>query len=65
MNQLTDRLERDLGEIAAGAHPSPSAWESIVPRLGDDEASRFAFVLAPSPDRSKRRLDRGRRGSVW
>ena len=35
MSRLTDRLERDLREIAAGAHPSPSAWESIVARLGD------------------------------
>ena len=56
MSQLTDRLERDLREIAAGAHPSPSAWESIVARLGDDGESEVALVLAPAPDRSKRRV---------
>ena len=54
MSQLTDRLERDLREIAAGAHPSPSAWESIVARLGDDGESEVALVLARDPDRSKR-----------
>ena len=56
MSQLTDRLERDLRELAAGAHPSPSAWESIVARLGDDGESEVALVLAPDPDRSKRPL---------
>ncbi len=54
MSRLTDRLERDLREIAAGAEPSPSAWESIAARLGDDAASELAFVRAPSPERSKR-----------
>jgi hypothetical protein len=38
MTRLTNRLERDLQEIAAGADPSPSAWESIVARLDDDAA---------------------------
>ena len=55
MSQLTDRLERDLQEIAAGAQPSPSAWESISARLGDDEAPDVELVLAPSTVRSKRR----------
>ena len=54
MSQLTDRLERDLREIAVGAHPSPSAWKSIVARIGDDGESAVALVLAPAPDRSKR-----------
>ena len=36
MSKLTDRLERDLREVAAGAQPSPSAWESIEARLGGD-----------------------------
>ena len=54
MSQLTARLERDLREIAAGAHPSPSAWDSIVARLGDDRESEDALVLAPGQDRSKR-----------
>ena len=54
MSRLTDRLERDLGEIAVNAHPSPSAWESIVARLGEDEATEVA-LLAPSRDRSNRR----------
>jgi hypothetical protein len=56
MSQLTDRLERDLREIAAGAHPSPSAWESIVARLDDDAEPEVAVMLAPGPDRSKRPL---------
>jgi hypothetical protein len=51
---LTDRLERDLREVAAGAHPSPSAWESIAARVGDDEGPELGLVLAPAPDRSKR-----------
>ena len=55
MSKLTDRLERDLREIAAGAHPSPSARESIVARLDDAGESGFELVLAPSPSRSKRR----------
>jgi hypothetical protein len=54
MSQLTDRLERDLREIAAGAEPSPSAWESLVARLDDDGGSEVALVLAPAPDGSKR-----------
>lgn len=55
MSRLTDRLERDLREIAAGAHPSPSAWVATVARLGDDEEPEVALVLAPAPDRSRRR----------
>ncbi len=54
MNQLRDRLERDLREIAAGAHPSPSAWESILARLDDDAEPEVILVLAPAPNRSKR-----------
>ena len=54
MSRLTDRVERDLREIAAGADPSPSAWESIVARLGEDAASEVALVPAPAPERSKR-----------
>jgi hypothetical protein len=54
VSRLTDRLERDLREVAAGAHPSPSAWESIAARLGDDEGSEPGLVLAPAPGRSKR-----------
>jgi hypothetical protein len=46
MSRLTDRLERDLGEIAAGASPSPSAWESIVARLGDDAAAEVVVLPA-------------------
>lgn len=55
MSRLTGRLERDLREIAAGAHPSPSAWESIATRLGDDAEAEVALLLAQSPHRSKRR----------
>ncbi len=54
MSQLTDRLERDLREIAAGAHPSPSAWESISSRLGDDAEAEGKIVLAPNPNTSRR-----------
>src|SRR4029453_6703747 len=57
MSRLTDRLERGLGEIAARAHPSPSAWESIVARLGEDEAPEVALLPAPSPG--------GARGRPW
>jgi hypothetical protein len=46
MSRLTDRLERDLGEIAAGASPSPSAWESIVARLGDEAAAEVVVIPA-------------------
>lgn len=54
MSQLTNRLERDLREVAAGAQPSPSAWESILARLDDDTGSDFALVLARAPQRPKR-----------
>lgn len=47
MSRLTDRLERDLREVAAGAQPSPSAWESIVARLDDDAEPAVALSLAP------------------
>ncbi len=56
MSQLTDRLERDLREIAAAAHPSASAWESIAARLGSERASEVTLLLAPEPVRSKRPL---------
>jgi hypothetical protein len=56
MSRLTNRLERDLREIAGGADPSPSAWESIVARLGEDgEAEDHALVLAPASNRPKYR----------
>lgn len=54
MSQLKDRLERDLREIAAGAHPSPTAWQSIVARLGTEEEAEVAFVVAPTVGRAKR-----------
>jgi hypothetical protein len=54
MSALTDRLERDLGELAAGAQPSPSAWEAIAARLDDDGVSEVVVVLAPARHRSKR-----------
>lgn len=54
MSRLTDRLEHDLREIAAGARPSASAWESITARL--DENAGLEVPLRPSVgiDRSKR-----------
>lgn len=54
MSRLTDRLERDLRELAAGAQPSPSAWESIAARLDDDLEPEVELVLAPTPARSRR-----------
>ena len=54
MSRLTDRLERDLREVAAGAQPSPSAWESIAARLDDSPEPEVAVVLAPTPTRSTR-----------
>jgi hypothetical protein len=55
MSQLTDRLERDLGEVATGADPSPSAWESISARLGEEAVSEVVLLPEPSPGRSQRR----------
>jgi hypothetical protein len=55
VSRLTDRVERDLREVAAGAHPSPSAWQSIVARLDDDAESGVALTLAPVPDGLKHR----------
>ena len=54
MSGLTDRLERDLREIAAGADPSPSAWNSVMAQLGDVGESEVALVIAPAPERWKR-----------
>lgn len=54
MSRLTDRLERDLREVAAAAHPSPSAWDSIAARLGSHDGSELELALAPAPGRSKR-----------
>lgn len=54
MSRLTDRLERDLREVAAGAQPSPSAWESIAARLDDNPEPEVELVLAPTPTRSTR-----------
>lgn len=56
MSQLTDRIERDLREVAAGAHPSPSAWESISARLGDAVEPEVTPMFAPIVDRSRRRV---------
>jgi len=55
MSRLTDRVQRDLHEIAAKAHPSSSAWESILARLGEDGEAEDTLVLAASPDRSRHR----------
>jgi hypothetical protein len=54
MSRLAARLERDLSEVAAGAHPSPSAWESIVRRLDTDAGSELALLPARTPGPSKR-----------
>jgi hypothetical protein len=54
MSRLTHRLEHQLREVAAGAQPSPSAWESIVARLDEHPESEVAVELAAITDRSKR-----------
>ena len=54
MSRLTDRLEHDLREIAAGAQPSASAWESITARLGEDAGSEVPLRPGSGTDRSKR-----------
>jgi hypothetical protein len=54
MSQLSDRLARDLREIAAGADPSPAAWDSIVSRLANDEHTSEVLVLAPTPTKPRR-----------
>lgn len=56
MSRLTDRLERDLREIAAGADPSPSAWESIVARLDEDAGLEVVVVPALDAKVASRRL---------
>lgn len=56
MSQLTDRIERDLGEIASGADPSPSAFESIVARLGDNAEPEVVLLPALTPDRPTHRV---------
>jgi hypothetical protein len=55
MSELTDRLDRDLREIAARAHPSASAWDSIVARLTDDPAPEVAPLSPTVRRRSTRR----------
>ena len=54
MSRLTDRLERDLREVAAGAQPSPSAWESILARLDDAAEPEVTLVLARVSTPSRR-----------
>ena len=54
MSRLAARLERELSQVAAGARPSPSAWESIVARLDTDPASDLPLLPAPTPGPSKR-----------
>jgi hypothetical protein len=54
MSRLTDRLERDLRDIAAGADPSPSAWESILTRLDEEVEPEVALVPGLASVRPKR-----------
>lgn len=57
MSRLTDRLERNLHEVAAAADPSPSAWKAIAARLDHDGDSGPPLAPASAFDGSKR--------SVW
>ena len=61
MSRLTDRLERDLGQIADRATPSTNAWETIRRRIDDqaDEPEMEIIMLSPNqnePARTRRWL---------
>lgn len=57
MNDLTQRLDRELREIAAAARPSQTAWDSITARLGGEAESEVVTPIALGrrrPTESKR-----------
>lgn len=50
MSRLTDRLERDLAEIAGRAAPSPAAWDTIRRRIGTPEDEMETKIVMLSPE---------------
>lgn len=60
MSRFTDRVERDLGQIADRATPSSAAWSSILQRIADQDHPRDTEVIMLSPDRND--SSRTRRG---
>lgn len=58
MSRFTDRVERDLTQIADHATPSSTAWESIQRRIAEQdttEPTMEVIMLAPDPDKPRRR----------
>jgi hypothetical protein len=59
MNRFTDRVERDLSQIADRATPSSTAWEAIRTRIDeqpDHESTMEVIMLSPNenpPTRSR------------
>ncbi len=52
MTRFTDRVTRDLGQIADRATPSPTAWESIQHRIDEQADPSTMEVIMLSPDRN-------------
>lgn len=57
MKRFTDRVARDLGQIADRATPSPTAWEEIRRRIDEqtDEPTMEVIMLDPDKHPSRNR----------
>ena len=54
MTRFTDRVERDLGQIADRASPSSTAWEAIQHRIDEQDTTESTVeVIMLSPDRNQ------------
>jgi streptogramin lyase len=54
MTRFTDRVERDLGQIADRASPSSTAWEAIQHRIDEQDTTESTMeVIMLSPDRNQ------------
>ena len=52
MTRFTERVTRDLDQIADRATPSPTAWESIQHRIAEQTDQPTMEVIMLSPDRN-------------
>ncbi len=52
MTRFTDRVTRDLHQIADRSTPSPTAWDSIRTRIGEQTDQPTMEVIMLSPDRN-------------
>jgi len=52
MTRFTERVTRDLGQIADRATPSPTAWDSIQHRIAEQTDPSTMEVIMLSPDRN-------------